>query len=218
MTKKMLNYFENGFLLFLIAALSLSPIIGSQTYDKYLHVFSFMFLILQSCIKARKLLNEKSEFLSKPMLTKSIAFLGAFVVAMFGFNQLNIKEVTGTSKLLSALSLAVFPFSVSDIVAGDYKASDLIVNGICASILTGGAIAWYFGTNIMGLCCLVTLLLKAISGFCTKQKETEHKNFKLLYPIGLALLCVVITLVFYCKEIPLEFPNFDWMPKIDIAS
>ncbi|KAM0673852.1 hypothetical protein GVAV_002690 [Gurleya vavrai] len=216
LTSKILTYFENGFLLFLITAISLTPYIGNKTYNAYLQVFTIIFIVIQSAIKAQKIVLDTKDLKSRSTIFKILAFFGAFAMAISGLSQLNFRDAIDISKLWSALAFSVFPFGISDICNENTKAGDYVINGVCASLLVSGIIGWYFNFNLLGTCCLIALMVKAIGGFCEKSSDKNNLKKNFYYPLAFAIVCVLVTVFCYLKGIDMTLPNLDWLLKKEL--
>lgn len=207
LTNKIIQYVENSFLLILTAAICASPYVSSNLYNSYLYVFTMIFIVVQSFNKARQVIMETTDIKSKSSMIKLVSFLGAFVIAMLGFKQLNLNETAGTSKLWTALSLSVFPYGISDILSGNSNVSDLFTNGISAMLMIGGCIGLYFEKNFMGICCFLSLVVKAMKGFCNKNFGSKNARIDYWYPLLFGVTSLVVVLYCYWQKIELSLPN-----------
>lgn len=217
-TNKILQYVESAFLLLLTLSIYASPYVASKLYDQYLHAFTMVFIVVQSYIKARNVIQKTNDIKSKSSIAKLCAFIGAFVVAMLGFKELNM-ETVGTSKLWSTLTLSNFSYGISDIVTNSGNVSDLITNGISALLLATGGVMLYFQKNIMGVCCMLSLLVKSMKGFCVKKFSSKNVRFDYVYPIIFCALSLCVAGFCYYKNVSLEVPKlFEFFTKNEVKN
>lgn len=165
-------------------------------------------------MKARNVITQTEDIKSKSSIIKLVSFIGAFVVAMFGFKELNLNNMISTSKLWTALALSNFSYGVSDIIVGNGNVSDLVANGICALLLLTGGVALYFEKNIMGICCLLSLVIKSMKGFCVKDLSKRGVQYDYWYPLAFSIISLAVIAYCYVRNVNLDIPKlFDFFKK-----
>lgn len=220
LSKDIISYIENGLLIALTASFILTKYVPFLSDNKivkvYLNIYSAIFVAIQSFLKAYNLYNNvknEDNVISTGNIVKTLAFTGAFLVAMLGVVPLNIKNDATLSQMMTAVGLSVFPYSFADfIVSENVRFVDLIANGIYALLLSSGIVSWYFGKNMMGVCAFTALIVKSLHGLFMKEsryfdkKLLTRENIVTLIFAGLSVLAMVAC---YYKGIELELPTLE---------